>query len=82
MSHTAPAGPPPKHHMALMIWMAVFPTLTVLELLLHDRLQRLPMVLRTLVLSAIVVLTVVYVLLPRLQVARVRLLARASRRRN
>ncbi|MEU9802334.1 hypothetical protein [Streptomyces sp. NPDC051000] len=50
--------------------------------LLHDRLQRLPMVLRTLVLSAIVVLTVVYVLMPRLQVARVRLLARVSRRRN
>ncbi|MEU9414472.1 hypothetical protein [Streptomyces sp. NPDC048272] len=51
-------------------------------MLLHDRLQRLPMVLRTLVLSAIVVLTVVYVLMPRLQVARVRLLARVSRRRN
>ncbi|MBH1934208.1 hypothetical protein I5Q34_07835 [Streptomyces sp. AV19] len=73
------AGPPPRHHMALMIWVAVFPTLTVLELLFHRWLEHLPLVAQTLVLSALVVLTVVYVLMPRLQRVRVRLLARGSR---
>jgi len=29
-------GPPSKHQMALMIWLAVFPTLTVLNLALGD----------------------------------------------
>ncbi|MCQ8771099.1 hypothetical protein [Streptomyces telluris] len=73
------AGPPPRHHMALMIWVSVFPTLTVLELLFHQWLKRLPLVLQTLVLSACVVLTVVYVLMPRLQRLRARLLMRAAR---
>ncbi|MGI5337573.1 hypothetical protein ACQEVS_09340 [Streptomyces sp. CA-181903] len=79
--HPALTGPPPKHHMALMIWLAVFPTLTVLHLLFHRWLQDLPLVLQTLVLSALVVLTVVYVLMPRLQRARGALLARTARRR-
>ncbi|MFD3580439.1 hypothetical protein [Streptomyces sp. NPDC058644] len=78
MSHPAPSGPPPKHHMALMIWMSVFPTLTVLELLLHTWLARLPMVLQTLVLSALVVPAVVYVLMPRLHRVRGKLLARRT----
>ncbi|MFE4862608.1 hypothetical protein [Streptomyces sp. NPDC056670] len=78
MSHTAPSGPPPKHHMALMIWMSVFPTLTMLELLLHTWLEDLPMVLQTLILSALVVPTVVYALMPRLHRARARLLARRT----
>ncbi|WP_058041207.1 hypothetical protein [Streptomyces roseifaciens] len=72
-------GPPPRHHMALMIWVSVFPTLTLLELLFHEWLKRLPLVLQTLVLSACVVLTVVYVLMPRLQRLRARLLTRATR---
>ncbi|MEV4442143.1 hypothetical protein AB0K09_24680 [Streptomyces sp. NPDC049577] len=80
-SRPAPAGPPPKHHMALMIWVAVFPTLTVLHLLFHRWLEQLPLVLQTLILSALVVLTVVYVLMPRLQRVRGMLLRRAARRR-
>ena len=31
-----PVGPPTKHQLALMIWLAVFPTLTVLNLALGD----------------------------------------------
>ncbi|MEV6975273.1 hypothetical protein [Kitasatospora sp. NPDC093806] len=79
MSHHAPSGPPPKHHMALMIWTAVFPSLTVLEFLLHPWLAGLPMVLQTLVLSALVVPVVVWVLMPRLQRVRGRLLLRLAR---
>jgi hypothetical protein len=33
------AGPPTKHQLALMIWLAVFPTLTVLNLALGDWLR-------------------------------------------
>ncbi|MFC8124982.1 hypothetical protein [Streptomyces sp. NPDC057302] len=72
-------APPPRHHMALMIWLSVFPTLTVLELLLHSWLAKLPLVVQTLLLSAAVVLTVVYVLMPRLHKIRGRLLSRESR---
>ena len=33
-SAPAASGPPTKHQLALMIWLAVFPTLTVLNLAL------------------------------------------------
>ena len=39
---TAVAGPPSKHQLALMIWLAVFPTLTVLNLALGDGSPRSP----------------------------------------
>ncbi|MET9292959.1 hypothetical protein [Streptomyces sp. NPDC003077] len=82
MSAPAPASaptPPPKHHMALMIWLAVFPTLTVLQLLLHRWIGGLPSVVQTLILTVLVVLTVVYVLMPRYQRVRLRLIGRRAR---
>ena len=51
----AAAGPPTKHQLALMIWLAVFPTLTVLNLALGDWLGTLSPVLRTFVLATIAV---------------------------
>jgi antibiotic biosynthesis monooxygenase (ABM) superfamily enzyme len=69
-------GPPPRHHMALMIWLAVFPTLTVLQLLLGDLLRNTPTVLRTLVLATIAVPIVIYGLLPPLQRLRMYLINR------
>jgi antibiotic biosynthesis monooxygenase (ABM) superfamily enzyme len=33
------AGPPNKHQLAVMIWLAFFPTLTVLNLVLGDWLE-------------------------------------------
>ena len=71
----APAGPPTKHQLALMIWLAVFPTLTVLNLALGDVLQDLPPVARTFVLSTIAVPVVIYGLMPHLHRLRARLLA-------
>ena len=68
-------GPPPRHHMAVMIWLAVFPTLTGLQLLLGSWLGDQPAVVRTLVMATIAVPIVVYVLLPPLQRLRVHLLA-------
>lgn len=67
-------GPPPRHHLAIMIWIAVFPTLTILNLLLDGMLEQTPMVLRTLILSTIAVPIVIFGLMPPLQRLRLLLL--------
>lgn len=68
--------PPTKHQLALMIWLAVFPTLTVLNLTIGPWLQDLNPVLRTFVLATVAVPIVIYGLMPRLHRIRGRLLAR------
>jgi antibiotic biosynthesis monooxygenase (ABM) superfamily enzyme len=67
--------PPTKHQLALMIWVAVFPTLSVLNLALADLLDDLPGLLRTFVLATIAVPIVIYGVMPRLHRARARLLS-------
>ena len=71
-------GPPTRHELALMIWVAVFPTLTVLNLLLGDWLATVTPVLRTFVLATLAVPIVIYGLMPQLHKVRVRLLTRTS----
>ncbi len=73
-----PVGPPSKHQLALMIWIAVFPTLTVLNLTLKPWLVQMSPVLRTFVLATIAVPIVIYGLMPRLHHARVRLLTKLA----
>jgi antibiotic biosynthesis monooxygenase (ABM) superfamily enzyme len=70
-----PAGPPSSHQLALMIWLCVFPTLTVLNLTLSDWLGSMSTVVRTFVLATIAVPIVIYGLMPHLHRARGRLLA-------
>ena len=72
-------GPPTKHQLALMIWLAVFPTLTLLNLLLGDWLGDLSPVLRTFVLATVAVPIVIYGLMPQLHKARVALMTRTAR---
>ncbi len=79
MPRPATAGPPTRHQLALMIWVAVFPTLTVLNLALGDWLGTLTPVLRTFVLATIAVPIVIYGLMPHLHKLRVHILARTSR---
>jgi antibiotic biosynthesis monooxygenase (ABM) superfamily enzyme len=74
------AGPPTKHQLAVMIWVAVFPTLTVLNLALGGWLSTLTPVLRTFVLATIAVPIVIYGLMPLLHQLRVRILTRAASR--
>ena len=69
--------PPSKHQLALMIWLAVFPTLTVINLALGDWLRTLSPVLRTFLLATIAVPIVIYGIMPRLHRVRARLLASA-----
>lgn len=75
----SPVGPPNKHQLALMIWVAVFPTLTVLNLALGGWLRTLPSVVRTLVLATVAVPIVIYGLMPRLHQLRGRLLGRRTK---
>ena len=77
---TAPSrlGPPSTHLLALMIWLCVFPTLTLLNLGLGDWLRPLNPVLRTFVLATIAVPIVIYGLMPQLHKVRARVAARSS----
>ncbi|NYJ00659.1 antibiotic biosynthesis monooxygenase (ABM) superfamily enzyme [Nocardioides thalensis] len=72
----APVGPPTRLQMAVMIWLAVFPTLTVLSLVLGPWIGDMNPVLRTFVLATIAVPTIVFGEMPWLQRARVWLLTR------
>ncbi len=74
--------PPTTHQLALMIWLAVFPTLTAINLLLGGWLATLDPVLRTLLLSTLAVPIVIYGIMPRLQRARSRLIIRRAHSRN
>jgi antibiotic biosynthesis monooxygenase (ABM) superfamily enzyme len=69
--------PPTKHQLALMIWLCVFPTLTVINLALGDWLRTMSTVLRTLILAIIAVPIVIYGLMPHLHRLRGRMLSRA-----
>ena len=67
-------SPPSKHQLALMIWLCVFPTLTVINLAFADWLGSMTPVLRTFVLATIAVPLVIYGLMPHLHRLRVRVL--------
>ncbi len=81
MSTTAPTSlrPPTKHELALMIWIAVFPTLLVLNLTLGGVIDGLPMVLRTLILATAAVPIVIYGIMPQLHRVRRALIVRRQR---
>ena len=76
--NTPQPGPPSKHQLALMIWLAVFPTLTVLNLALGDWLATMTPVVRTFVLATIAVPIVIYGLMPPLHRLRGHLLTRTA----
>jgi antibiotic biosynthesis monooxygenase (ABM) superfamily enzyme len=77
--HPEQAGPPTRHQLALMIWLAVFPTLTILNLALGSWLKTLSAVPRTFVLATIAVPIVIYGLMPQLHRLRARLITRRHR---
>jgi antibiotic biosynthesis monooxygenase (ABM) superfamily enzyme len=59
--------PPPKWKTAVLIWVAIYPSITTLFLVFGDQLMLLPAAVRTLVLTLILVPLMVFVLLPALQ---------------
>jgi uncharacterized protein len=58
---------PPRYKSAVVIWLAIYPALTVTLFLLGPVLTPLPLVLRTLVLTVILVPAMVYLLVPGVQ---------------
>jgi uncharacterized protein len=61
-----PIVPPLRYKMALITWLAIFPLIVVINLLFGNILVRLPMLLRSLILSATLVLLMTYVVMPRM----------------
>ncbi|MCC7501198.1 MAG: hypothetical protein IT229_01625 [Flavobacteriales bacterium] len=58
---------PPRWKSAVLIWLAIYPSITLFMLLFGEHLARLPIPIGTLVLTAVLVPLMVFVLLPRLQ---------------
>lgn len=70
--------PPSKHQLALMIWVAVVPTLTVLNLTVGNALKSQSVVLRTFIVATIAVPIVIYGVMTHLHRLRARLVSRRS----
>lgn len=62
-----PPTPPPRWKTAVLVWFAIYPSITLLLWLAGPFLMRLPLMLRTLALTGILVPLLVFVLLPFLQ---------------
>ena len=71
-------APPGKHQLALMIWTAVFPTLTLLNLVLGDWLRSMSAVSRTFVLATVAVPIVIYAVMPQLHRLRIWILTKCA----
>ena len=74
-----PVPPPTKHQLAFMIWLAVVPTLTVLNLTLGALLRDTPVVLRTFVIATVAVPIVIYGAMTQLHKVRAQLYANRAR---
>jgi antibiotic biosynthesis monooxygenase (ABM) superfamily enzyme len=77
-STTTRPAPATKHQLALMIWVAVFPTLTVINLVFGEWLTTLHPILRTFVLATVAVPIVIYGIMPQLHRLRARLTKRSA----
>jgi antibiotic biosynthesis monooxygenase (ABM) superfamily enzyme len=61
------AGSIPRYKLALVTWVAIYPALTITLAVLGPPLAPLPLYLRTLVVTALLVPLMVYVLVPAVQ---------------
>jgi hypothetical protein len=60
-----PVKPPPKYKMTFVSWLALYPTVTLIFLLFGDLLAQVPLLLRTLLITAVVMVAMSYLLMPR-----------------
>ncbi|GAB2556965.1 hypothetical protein [Nocardia heshunensis] len=75
----APMTVPSVHRRAIITWLAVYPTITIALALLGPEMGSLPVFVRTLILTAIVVPTSAYLLIPMLTKANHHLTLRLHR---
>ena len=54
----------PKWKFAIMVWLAIYPAITLLTYLIGDLIKNLPLPLKTLIMTGILVPLMVFVLLP------------------
>lgn len=57
---------PPKYKIALLIWIALYPSLNLLVFILGDHINNLPSFVRTFILTVILVPLIVFILMPQL----------------
>ncbi|MEY4834342.1 MAG: hypothetical protein RI980_457 [Bacteroidota bacterium] len=55
---------PPKWKFAILVWLAIYPTITLVSFLIGDLIKKWPLPLKTLVMTGILVPLMVFVLLP------------------
>lgn len=61
-----PVTPPPKWKMTIVSWLALYPAVTLVFVLFGDILAQIPLLLRTMVVTVVVMLLMSYVLMPRM----------------
>jgi antibiotic biosynthesis monooxygenase (ABM) superfamily enzyme len=64
---SAPSSAPRKHKLALLVWMGIYPLVTLISVVLGPVLAQLPILLRTLVMTLILVPVMVYGIIPFIQ---------------
>ncbi|NJL42702.1 MAG: hypothetical protein HC856_00630 [Pseudanabaena sp. RU_4_16] len=63
---TAPCNAPPRYKMFLLTWLAIYPLITGIFLLFGNWLSALPLLLRTLLLTGLLVYLMTYIVMPKL----------------
>ncbi|AOY89179.1 antibiotic biosynthesis monooxygenase [Marinobacter salinus] len=61
-----PVKPPPKWKMTIVSWLALYPSVTLVFVLFGDLLAQVPLLLRTMLVTIVVMLLMSYVLMPRM----------------
>lgn len=56
--------PPKKWKTAILIWLAIYPLITIISFLFGDWLIKIPLVFRTLLLTLVAVPTMIYLIIP------------------
>lgn len=57
---------PKKWKMALLVWLIIYPTISAISIVLGDWLSKLPILLRTLILTIILVPFMIFVAMPQI----------------
>lgn len=57
---------PKKWKMALLVWLIIYPTISTISIVLGDWLSKLPILLRTLILTIILVPFMIFVAMPQI----------------
>ena len=63
---TNPITPPPRYKMTLISWLALYPAVTLVFVIFGDLLAKVPLLLRTMIVTIVVMALMSYVLMPRM----------------